>query len=762
MCVRLLRVHGVAGVHRRLCLADCFSAGQHGCLFGGGLCAGAVGRLSAHRTGISRASESPNDFKSMNELTVTTRLDASVFAPPIHDKRFLNLGDDLQDLVLRRLSAMQKIAGAKKVKAGLREVVAELAACNDNEIVRGCGLGTLRNLWYKFSKAGGDWTKLLDKAQAGAKWWNSLDEQGLPQGFIDYLGEQWAANQRDKFRSEWSKLKVRWDLWRRGDNGSKIPGYDRCPDPRSDTCLPDGWSYRNLKRVAEKSARDYSRKVIQIGPKAAALLSLHIPMTREGVEVGQYYLFDDSWNDFEVLFRGRATRLLSLHALDLASGCNVLRGYKPAWAESPGDVEERLKEREMVWLGVKLLATEGLHPAGTTFICEKRTATFPQWIVEKFTQLFGGKLIVNDGPAGGGPGVAGLFTGRGGGNPRWKAPLESWFNLLRNHTANVLEFPGQTGATSIALGSQPEGLSKMAAMDEAMHKCLAILPKEKADAMRFNLLQHDEAMLSLDAVTEVINTRRDHHLQGWRESKNIIAGFRLAEHLPFEPVTTLEDFSDAEREHYGMLIKSNPNLRGEIVLSPREVYSKGREKLQRITPAQAALLMAMVDSDQAESVKGGLLEVNVPEVNPDEPLQYGPFLRDCDGRQETMRNDDKYLVRVNPFMPDTAFLFDAKNGFVGFTKRYSRTHRGDVDALQEKFKTKAKVVSDWTREARKVATPITKRAAEIAANNAAVIDDVRKEQQQLEDLAASALMNNNARRKAATGTSGSRTKTVSK
>lgn len=683
-----------------------------------------------------------------NELAIA-RLDAAVFMPPLHDNRFMRLGDEMRELVLQRLSAMQTIATARKVRDGVREVVATRAAENGAEVPRGWGRGTVQNLWYTFLKAKGDWTKLLDRAQAGSKWWNSLDEQGLPQGFIDLLGERWSANQRDKFRSEWSKLKVQWHRWRQGDKKAAIRGYDVCPDPRPDTGLPNGWSYGNLKRVAEKAARNYQRKLIQIGPKAASLHRLMIPTTREGVEVGQYYLFDDSWNDFEVLFRGRSTRLLSLHALDLASGCNVMRGYKPAWAESPGDVEERLKEREMIWLGIKLLATEGIHPSGTTFICEKRTATYPQWFIDKLTQLFGDKIVVDTGPAGGGPGVAGLFTGKGGGNPRWKAPLESWFNLLRNHTANMVEFPGQTGATSIMLGSQPEGSSKMAAMDEAMHKAMVILPKEKADQMRFNLFQHDEAMFALDAVTEAINTRRDHHLQGWRKCKNIISAFRLAEHLPWMPAEMLAQLPESEREQVGLQIKANKNLRGTIVLNPREVFNRGRTKLNRITPAQSALLMAMVATDdEPESVKNGVLAVTCPELNPDAPLLYGPTVRDCDGRVEQMRNDDKYLVRVNPFMPEVAFLFDANNGFAGITRLWGRVHRDDPDALQEAFKAKTKQVSEWTKDARRLAAPITKRAAEIAANNAAVISDVQRQQENLEDMAATALMKNNAKRKA--------------
>ena len=85
-------------------------------------------------------------------------------------------------------------------------------------------------------------------------------------------------------------------------------------------------------------------------------------------------------------------------------------------------------------------------------------------------------------------------------------------------------------------------------------------------------------------------------------------------------------------------------------------------------------------------------------------------------------------MRVNPFMPDVAFLYNADNGFAGIIHADHNTCRLDSERLEEQFKTKQKVVSQFTREARQLAAPLTAKTVAVTANNAQVITDHQRQQ----------------------------------
>lgn len=657
-------------------------------------------------------------------MNLSLTLPGHIFEAPCHDPRFNQLGDEIKRSLTQRLAAMQEIAASAKKAKAIRDLA------NRRKGERGWGEGTLINLWYKFLKTR-DWYCLLDKSQAGKAHWNC--EDSLPEAFLEYVAQQWALRQRDKFRAAWIDLKSQYERWQSGDDEAAIPGYFSCPkaDPR--TQLPVGWTYENLLRLAKKHSSRYARKLIQIGPKAAQNeFTYKVPTTRAGIEVGQVFLFDDSWNDFRVIYRGKGSRILSLHALDLASGCACLAGHKPTVEDERG-VEQRLKEREMVFLVAALLSTIGYRADGTTFVCEKGAATIRSTEETMLDSITGGKIRVQTGPAGGGPGIAGLMAGRSGGNPRWKAPIESFFNLLRNRTDHLLEFPGQLGSNSRL--NCPEGTARLEAADEALARAIQLLTPERQQLIRFNLLQYENALPVLGSRIEFCNTRRDHDLEGWRESGHFTPAFRLSDQLPFLPFSLIEQLRPEAKEQLRIMLAANPDLTGEIQLSPREVFDAGLTKLKRFTPPQTALLLAETEGRE-EPVKKGIIELEFAEVDPCKKLAYGPTIRDCQGREEQMGSDDKFLVRVNPFAPERAYLYDAKGGFVGIAQSRGRVGtRLDVEATTEHFKAKAAQVSAWTAEARQLAAPISQRADEIATTNARVI---KQQQEDENDLAAAA------------------------
>lgn len=629
---------------------------------------------------------------------------------------FAGLNVRTREVVTFRLAAMRRIH--KAVNSGKTQMAICRKIASEFHGERGWSAKNLMTLYKAYADSGYNWRALVDAAKAGEAWQNvGLANALLPDAFLDYLAQQWAQKQRDKFKSTYARLLLQFDRWRHGDKSAAIPGYDDPPeiDPESKRNVPRGWTYDNLLRAVKPRVSKFSRKLVQIGPKAASQLGPKILTTRADLAVGQYYILDDSWNDFKVIAFGQACRLLSFHVLDLFSGCNIARGYKPALKDER-EVETRLKEQEMVWLLVKLLTTDGYHPAGCTIICEKGTATIREREEEIFQNCLDGLIKVQRGPMGGGPGIAAQFTGPHGGNPRWKAPLESWFNLLRNRTDDLLEFPGQTGSNSRL--NAPEGLPGLEKDNLALMRAARALPADRAELLRLGLLSHTDAIFKLDAITEVINCRIDHALEGWREAGHFIEEFRLNPQMRWEPMTRLLDYDPVEREAVATLIRNSSSLLRNRALSPREVFDAGRPQLTRIPLSVAALLMDDLIGLEC-TVKNSCLELSWAEAGPGE-LTYGLTRRDGRGVQTPLRDDEKFLVRINPLDPRVCWLYQADGSFAGIAPHYSRVSRADASQLQHAFAAKKQALAPLIAEGRRLAANITQAATDRAAHNASI------------------------------------------
>lgn len=647
-------------------------------------------------------------------------LSPQIFQHP-NDDDFIVLPPDLQSLVLHRLAAMKEIAGSPKTKAAC------VAIARQWNCVEGWTARTLLNLWYAF-RARRDWKVLLDKSRAGALFWQKPPGD-MPAEFQRWLGSQWSARQRGKFRAGWVDLKSQYRRWLAGDDSARIPGFHRCPPPRPDTNLPDGWSEGNLRRVAQRNSSAAARKLINIGPKAVQQFTYKVPTTRVGVEVGEVIYIDDCWNDFQCLLLGKRSRIISLHLLDLASGYNAAAGHKPT-ADDERGVEQRLKERETIYLLDAYFAAHGYRPAGTHILGENATATVRAEEQKVLDQITNGAVRFDGGPSGGGPGLSALFTGPSGGNPNHKAPLESWFNLWHNRCDHMLEFPGQTGKNSRL--DKPEGLERLMSADEQLHKAAQWLTPERRMQVKFGLLQHDLAIQMLDTKRETINDRRDHDLKDWRQCGHYTPAFRLSTALPFFPAARILELSPEHQDQLRVLLAADPNLVGELCLSPREVFMAGREKLRRFTPQQRAMFIRGAAGDE-RPVKQGLIEVSVPEVDASHAVPFGPIFRDFRGGEKPLTNGDKYMVRVNPYDPRHAWLYDAKDGFRGVVQARGPSARyDDATALESHYKAKAVHFAPILAEARQLAAPLTAAASEKQDHNARLFAEQTREETQMD------------------------------
>ncbi len=133
----------------------------------------------------------------------------------------------------------------------------------------------------------------------------------------------------------------------------------------------------------------------------------------------------------------------------------------------------------------------GYSPLGTTYPAEMGTATIREDIARILHDRTGGLVRVD---LAGWTGkkkqiVEGMFIGRGGGNPRHKAPLESLHNLLHNKMAAL---PGQTGPD---VERRPEQLHGMLTAQEELMGIAKMLTPWQAEQLQYPLLEYSKQFL---------------------------------------------------------------------------------------------------------------------------------------------------------------------------------------------------------------------------------------------------------------------------
>jgi hypothetical protein len=315
---------------------------------------------------------------------------------------------------------LRTIRGILALRRGIQAAIAERAP----------GLGwspkTLRK-YCDLYRHTHDWRVLIDKS----RYPDAEDRGSIPRPLEELWKSLCERNQR-KCKPAYREL-IR--LWRRGEPADlEWPAVDPL------TSLPRGCTYRNLMRYQPTK---YELTLARIGRGAASAMLPKVLRTRVGIEPGQIFIHDDQDYDVQLAFVGvnrKMTRPSGFNALDFASGCEVLQGYKPTVLNADGS-KQKLRQVDYEWFVVNHLTTVGYREDGTLIICEHGTTKAGQDFLDRVALATGG-AVTFDASGIHGEQIAGLFRGQPRGNPRYKASRESWFNLLRNEMASL---PGPTG-----------------------------------------------------------------------------------------------------------------------------------------------------------------------------------------------------------------------------------------------------------------------------------------------------------------------------
>lgn len=537
-----------------------------------------------------------------------------------------------------------------------------------------------------------DWRALVNRAKVPA-------ERGLDDEFTDWWKKMCEQNGR-KCKPAYREFVRRWKA------GEHLPGLDNTL-PRHE--LPPGTSYDNLIRFKPTK---FELTAARIGRSAAADHRPLVFTTRVGLQVGQYLVFDDMWHDFKVVAVGqrRAMRLLQLHAHDLFSGCQFARGIKPRLEDEATGKSVGLKEDEMLFLLAHVLDTYGYRGDGCTLLVEHGTAAVREDIERAVFDLTKGKITVNRSGIEGAAAFAGQYAGRSKGNFRLKAALESLGNLIHNETANLIQFPGQTGSNSRV--NLPEELHGRERHADALIKAMLALPPDRAAQLRMPFLEVSQARWLVEAVMDRINARWEHELEGWEE-----AGLTTVDYsVPGVGVMTgAAVLALPPEKQAAVLAVAAPVARK---LSPQEVFNNGRRALVRFQPAQTAMLLHTRAGREVKVGNDRLIEFEDQNISP-APLVY---------EARTFAPGDKFEIVVNPFAPQTAHLFDARGAWVGVVDAWQKIRRDDVAGLHRQMGEAAKIERQLLQPLAARGAELTRQRIEDAQHNAEVIGGEAKRQ----------------------------------
>ncbi len=607
-------------------------------------------------------------------------------------------------------------------------VTVELKACAWKLSGRtGCSVPSLTRKFYAWKKSGHDWRALLNHSKV-----KNADEK-LPAVFLQYWKGLCEQNQRackPAFR----------ELCRQWMAGMELPGLGVRRADQHD--LPRGLSYANLMRHAPTKFELSARRQ---GRSAAAAFRPLVLSTRAGLQCGQFYMFDDLWHDHKVNFLGvnkAAMRPLELCALDVFSACKVTWGMVPMLLNDDDGARETIRSRHMRFLLADILGRIGYRGDGTTLMVEKGTATISEDMAKLLADATDGAVKVDRNGIEGAAAFAGVYDGRGKGNSRFKAALESHHNLVHNEFALLA---GQMGRNR---DECPEELAGRDAHNSALIKACAALPPDRAALLRLPFIPYEQFLEIAAFVYARINERTDHKLEGWEEAHLTVNEFRLLADSPWSPMARLLELPAHERAAVDVVL-SQPGYVRCRRKSPAEVWQGGRQGLCKLRPQFLLALLGEELGVERRVQDDHLIDFQDRTLGPG-IFRYVAEVHTPDGRTELLKPGETYLTHVNPFNP-TAMVVSRLTTqgaqLLGVARRWETVRKDDTEALHRQMGAAAHIEKELLKPVAIRGAELTRQRIADAKHNALVLagapitqqevanaDRVRAEKGTLEDI----------------------------
>ena len=505
----------------------------------------------------------------------------------------------------------------------------------------------------------------------------------LPAAFVSWWQGRCGLHQRGKVLSVYKSLFTElvsghvipgygrdWrGIWAAEHPGDAVP--ERCPYEPGRS-VPNGWSYRNLVQLAPSKA---ARAAATRGLQAATELLPKIPHTRVGLPFASVFFFDDVQHDFYVTERGKTTRdrPVELAMIEGVTARVATRGLLRVQRTDDGS-RLMLQGRHAALIFCDVICRVGVNAGGVTFLAEHGTAQIrPEWIaaVNRLAEKMGlgpGFAKVALSKTFGAPLVSGLYGERASGNPRWKAPLESMWNLVHNMTATL---PGQIGH---GRGTAPADDAGRESEWKRFGPLLSMLQKEAPEdfaAYSMGYMNYFEAERFLEKVYGLLEERTFHDLAGWSElgftrKVAILPGGELD--LGKIAAETPEKLP-AARE----LVETLGGTVREVNLSPRQAWDKcaARTKLVRFPVSLAAEILSDVPGAfrEAEVSQEGTFRVRELDGAP-RTWTFNAIIEDeCGGARHQLPVGSRWKVVFSPFDHSRLLVCSPDGRYAGATDK---------------------------------------------------------------------------------------------
>ena len=596
--------------------------------------------------------------------------------PYLAASQLMGLSDD------ERFSALdlaEKMRGAF-TSANPRAYLMEVATANSH---RGRG--------WSFKRLEAHYYALRRGANPGEVLVNKSKERGNKSDFLTpAVLEHWRTLCDRHFRSHKSAYleliadyrigkkigDVDWrTVWGRHDELSMDPIPTACP---RDMPLPCGWSYHNFMRHKPRKVEELGA---HIGRMAAHALARPVRTTRDGMEPGQQYTFDDLEHDNEVIFPGerKAVRALELACLDWASAYKVAKGTKPATLDALGKRRQKIKERDMRFLVAHVLINIGFHREGVLLLVENGTAAICEEMelalqAKEWCRPDGTPLIrVSRSGVDRETAHPGQWGTKAKGNFRHKSALESWNNLSHNRLDDL---PGQTGSNS-RLNAPEEQTALQATCHKLLLAGMALTP-DLAKRIRMPVLDWDLFNDILDERYAQIHATHDHQLEGWEHHMERQWRVSLTDHWHSE--ASWNHLTDEQQARLAPLIAQEGMVR--VAKKSRwQVWQAGLANLIRL-PDYAVTLICGRDLAEPRPCPAMAEVTFVDQEISATPMRYR--LQSCvnkDGVAITLAEGHMYLWMINPFDPRAVFVMEENGTYVGRCDRVDVPCRTDTEAV---------------------------------------------------------------------------------
>jgi len=495
--------------------------------------------------------------------------------------------------------------------------------------------------------------------------------------------------------------------------GSRFDRPATCPP---DFELPPGWGYDQL-------CRRKPPKVFRIaasqgkGPARALMAQAHT--TREGLEPGMLYAFDDLWHDFDVIYGSQQVRVLELCCIDVASGEKPVSLFRPRVRDEATGKRTNLCEADMVLGVTHLLSTDGYHRDACKILCEGGTAHLPDEYIRRLDALTGGRVKVEWAKPDRSPALACHWRGPAKGNPRGKRWVESSHNLSHNVLANL---PGQLGSDSRS--NKPEWVeTRQRAVQLMVDVADAVMLPEEAAAFRPPIMRYAEAVEIITEAYSLISSSRNHKLEGW--ARNMKLRWRTNPADLWHEMDELAAFEPPDRMMVEAIIRSrNARYVEEVRMSRREVWLAGQPAMVRIAPHHAAALLY-------ELAKPRKVPASAEICFDDAELESAPMiyrLAECydpAGCRAALTPGAEIRCIINPFdRARTLHVMSTDGRYLGAISRIPPASLADPIAVEEMVRETSAAVNRQLVEIKRMGLPLAQERLDQERHNLAIVSGV--------------------------------------